>query len=218
MAVWRYTFFLFSALNSNNLVNSEDCTAELFHSNNPLDNCDIFNDELTFQLDRLFRNPACISDMRIKINKKEKFIQNPSETVTVPNEIPDKCTETKLEIRAVDKERHAGRTTFYLDPCTCFSELIQAKNFSFEVINESIIHMNVKSEIFKNRNMQGCLDTINFEPKTLELVHKENEVTEIRLDRSKEQMLYVNYYLVSTCQRTAMTRGITIPRAGEVAL
>ena len=212
MKVWRYTCFLFSILLLKSIESTEDCATKWLHRR-PLDDCDIFEEELTFRLENTFQKPECITKMMIALERKGKTFNNPGLKVTVRNLIEDKCQRTSITLWATDKSGKK-KMKFELDPSKCIKEL--SKNvgtFPLNIVDDKKILLDITNAIFKTPQMQSCLKQAKLDD--FELTPRRNGM-EIQLDRSRERTLLLMYFLKTNPSEPVVKRWIVVPRAGEM--
>ena len=211
MKVWRNSCFLFLILHLKAIESTEDCATEWLQRR-PLDDCDIFKDELTFRLENVFQKPECITQMMIAFEGKGKTFKNPGMKVVVRNLVKDKCQRTSITLWARDRSGKK-KMKFELDPSKCFQEL--SKNigtFPLNIVDDNKILLDITNTIFKTPQMQSCMKQAKIGD--FDVTPQQNGM-EIKLDRSRERTLVLMYFL-ETSHSEPVVKRILVPRAGKV--
>ena len=212
MKIWHFAILLLLIFPRSTL--GKNCEPQQIKGS-PLDDCDIFEEELILKMERIVKNPKCLVEMAIEIGGKKWRFKNPGGKRTVKNMIKDKCQKTSFTIMTEDKAGKKKIKTFELDPEKCIEENINAANVSFGIAGEKKIRVHVKSGLVKKPNMQECLKRVEIRKlegeARIKTVYQKKGMT-IDLDRTQKQMLLLEYQLKNSTK--LITRGLSVPRAG----
>ena len=218
MKIWRFTNLLLSLVLLPRTTLGEDCDVQRI-GERPLDDCDIFEKDLTLRVDRMIQNPTCLVRLVLDIEGKRWRFENPGVQRIVTNTIKDKCRKTNFTILTEDKVGKKKIKIFELDPTKCIKEIITAGEVSFSIAGENKVNVDVKSVLAEKPNIQQCLKGVEIEEmrknsRTM-TKYKKKGMT-VNLDRSKEQNFMLKYPLHNSSPDSPVIKSLSVPRAGKL--
>ena len=171
----------------------------------PIDDCDIFKDEVTIDLTKIVSKPQCVKELEIRFEGVRQFIKSLTHSTgneTVPNRLTEWCSNVTVRVLLGMQNWKIYRPNFRLDPVACISR----ENLDFEEIqNTKKISINLGKKADKGAS---CLDL------TATKVTDGNE-TKLTVERPRtDQIGVVAVVEVNRCKDETLTVSLAF-KSGE---
>ena len=197
-----------------------------------IEDCDIFENYLNVDLDKLVSKKECVSRVNVKIGPHGTLSQGASKSshhsilnIALSNTLADQCSMNKVTVNLVDQNVNTFTATSWLDPVAC---LTNSKVLVFEETDKA---SQIKIKILDNEKILDCLSSIKiYNSSKTEIAHGmyREDVNSRRavfawviVDRCKHQTLTVILTFRTGSEQTIamnvdvpMTKNITVCPVG----